>query len=92
MSQFKHNILKVNLHISEWINNISIAGETYSSFVIHKFKIYSTLSWSIFKYYMETRMSDWEEGNYFAVEQLRVMSLKKYNKLLTSARWSNKYT
>ena len=30
MSQFKHNILRYNLHIEEFMNNIYIYGETYS--------------------------------------------------------------
>ena len=41
---------------------------------------------------METRRSEWEEDNYFTVEQVMSMSLKKYNNLLTLGRWSVKDT
>ena len=30
MSQFKHDIPRSNLNIVEWMNEISISGETYS--------------------------------------------------------------
>ena len=41
---------------------------------------------------METRRSEWEEDKEFTVEKVRAMDLKKYNNLLTSGRWYNKYT
>ena len=39
---------------------------------------------------MDTRRSEWEEDKELKAEQGRSMSLKKYNKLLTSGRCSNK--
>ena len=63
MSHFKHDIPKDNLHILEWMNEISITGETYSEIVRQKFTLYFTSSLSLFKEYMETRRSEWEEKN-----------------------------
>ena len=56
----------------------------------HKLTLYSTSSCPIFKDYMDTRRSEWEEEKDFTADQVRAMSLKKYNKLLTSGRWSTK--
>ena len=39
---------------------------------------------------MDIRRSEWEEDKDFSEEQMRAMALKKYNKLLTSGRWSAK--
>ena len=39
---------------------------------------------------MDTRRSEWEEDKYFTADQVRDMSLKNYNNLLTSGRWSTK--
>ena len=39
---------------------------------------------------MDTRRSEWEEDKYFTSDQVVSMSLKKYNNLLNSGRWSNK--
>ena len=86
MSHFKHDIPKSNLHILEWVNEISIAGETYSEIVRQKFTLYSASSFPLFKDYMETRRSEWEEYKYFTAEQVRDMSLKNYNNLLISGR------
>ena len=44
ISQFKHEIPRANLLISEWMNDISISGETYSEIVRHKLNLYSTSS------------------------------------------------
>ena len=41
---------------------------------------------------MNTRRSEWEEDTDFAAEQGRYLSLKKYNNLLISGRWYNKFT
>ena len=41
---------------------------------------------------METRRSEWEEEKDFTAEKVRTMAAKKYNKPLTSGRWSNKDT
>ena len=60
MSYFKHKIPKANLHIAEYMNEISIAGETYSEIVRQKFTLYSTLSFPLFKDYMDSRRSERE--------------------------------
>ena len=60
MSQFEHNISKANLQIAEWMNEISISGETYSKIVRQKFNPYSTSSCPLFKDYMNTRKSEWD--------------------------------
>ena len=60
MSQFEHDILIGNLNIAEWMNEISVAEETYSEFLSQNFNLYSTLSCPLFKDYMDTRRSEWE--------------------------------
>ena len=59
MSHFKHDIPKSNLHIAEWMNEISIAGESYSEIVRHKFKLYPTLSLPLCKDYIGNKRSEW---------------------------------
>ena len=39
LSQFKHGIPRVNLHIPEWMNEISIVVETYSEIVRQIFNL-----------------------------------------------------
>ena len=73
------------------MNEIPIAGETYSEIVRHKFTLYSTSSRPLFKDYTGTRRSEWEENKDFTAEQMRAIDLKKYNNFLTSGRWSTKY-
>ena len=65
MSHFRHNTPKAKLHISEWMNEISIYGKTYSEIVRQKLYLYSTLSCPLFKNYMDTRRSEWEEDKDF---------------------------
>ena len=48
----KHDIPKSNHQILEWMNEISITGETYSEIARHKFTLYPTSSLQIFKDYM----------------------------------------
>ena len=55
-----------------------------------QFILNSTSSYPIFKYYMYTRRSDWDEEKDFTLDQVRAMDLKKYNNLLTSGMWSAK--
>ena len=74
------------------MNEISITGETYSEIARHKFTLYPTSSLQIFKDYMETRRSEWEDDKYFTSEQVKDMDHNKYNNLLTSGRWYNKDT
>ena len=40
----------------------------------------------IIRYYINTRRDEWEEEEYFLVEQLSTVLLNKYNDLLTSRR------
>ena len=61
MYHFKHDIPKANLQIEEWMNGIYISGETYSGSVKHKFTLYSTSPCPLFRDYMDTRRSEWEE-------------------------------
>ena len=91
MSQFKHNIPRANQQILEVMNNISIPRETYSEIVRHKLNLYSTSSWTLFKDYMDTKRSEWEEYKESTWEQVMTIALESYNKLLTSGRWSKKY-
>ena len=63
MSQLKHDIPKSNLHISEWMKKIPIAGETYLEIVRYKFNLYSTSSCPLFNDHMETSSSEWGEDN-----------------------------
>ena len=53
------------------MNEISIARETYSKNLRQKFTLYSTSCCPLFIYYMETRISEWEEGKDFTAEQVR---------------------
>ena len=62
---FKYDTHKSNLQISKWMKKISIYGETYSEIVRQKFNLYYTSSWPIFRDYMETRSSEWEEDKHF---------------------------
>ena len=39
---------------------------------------------------METKRIELEDNKEFITDQVRAMSLKKHNNLLTSGRWSNK--
>ena len=73
------------------MNRISIAGETYSEILWQKFNLHYTSSCPLFKYYMYTSRSYWEEDKDFTTEQVRSKALKKCNNVLTSGRWSNKY-
>ena len=57
-----------------------------------KSTLYSTSLYPLFKDYIETRRSEWEEYKTFTADQVRSISLKKYNKLLTSERWYTKDT
>ena len=57
LSHFKRDIHKANLQIAEWMNEISIAEETYSEILRQKFILYSTSSCPLFKDYMETSRS-----------------------------------
>ena len=41
---------------------------------------------------MDTRMREWEEDKEFTSEHVRDMALEKYNKLLTSGRFSTNDT
>ena len=91
MSQFNHDLPNANLHIAEFMNEISSAGETYSEIVGKKFNLYSTPSCPLFKYYMETSRGEREEEKNFTAEPVRTMDLNNYNKLFNSGRWSNKY-
>ena len=84
MSQFKHDIPKENLQIAERMNYIYIREETYSEIMSHQLNLYPKSSCPLFKYYMDTRRSEWEEDNKFTAERVRSMTLKKYNNLLTS--------
>ena len=52
MSHSKHDIPKANLKIVECMNEISIAGETYSEIVRQQFNLYSISSFPLFKEYM----------------------------------------
>ena len=90
LSQFKHDIPRANLQIAEWMNEISIEEETHSEIVRQKLKLYSTSSCPIFRDYMETIRSEWEEEEKFTEDQVRSMDLNKYNNILTSERWSTK--
>ena len=65
MYHFKHD------KIAEWMNEISIYGETYSKLVRQQIKLYSTSSCSLFKDYMETRRSEWEEEKEYTSYQVR---------------------
>ena len=58
------------------MNKISISGETYSEIAGQKFNLYFTSSCPLFKDYMETRRSEWEEENDFTEEHVRAMALK----------------
>ena len=40
---------------------------------------------------MDTRRIEWDKDKEFTEDQVRSMSLKKYNNLLTSERWYSKY-
>ena len=40
----------------------------------------------LFKDYMETRRSDWEEDKEFTADKVRAMDLKKYKNIITSGR------
>ena len=73
------------------MNEIYIVGDTYSEIVRHQFTHYSTSSCPLFKDYMETRRSEWEEDKDFTEDQVRYIDLNNYNNLLTSGRWSTKY-
>ena len=90
LSQLKHGIPRANLQIAEWMNEISIEEETHSEIVRQKLKLYSTSSCPIFRDYMETIRSEWEEEEKFTEDQVRSMDLNKYNNILTSERWSTK--
>ena len=72
------------------MNEISIEEETHSEIVRQKLKLYSTSSCPIFRDYMETIRSEWEEEEKFTEDQVRSMDLNKYNNILTSERWSTK--
>ena len=61
MSQFKQDAPKDNMQIAKWTHEISISGETYSEILSNKLNLYSTSSFPLFKEYMYTRRSDWEE-------------------------------
>ena len=39
MSQFKHDVSNAKIHIMEWMNEISIYGDTYSKIVRKKFNL-----------------------------------------------------
>ena len=69
-----------------------IAGETYSEIVRQKFTLYYTSLCPLFKEYMETRRSEWQEDKDFTEDQVRSMDLNNYNNLLTSERWYTKDT
>ena len=58
---------------------------------MQKLNLYSTSSFPLFKDYMETRRSDWDKGKDSTEEQVRYMTLNKYNNFLTSGRWSKDY-
>ena len=90
MSKFKHVIPRANLQISELMNKISIAGENFSEIARQELTLYFTLSWPLFKEYIDTRRSEWEEYKDFTAEKVSAMALKNHNNLLTSGRWSNK--
>ena len=52
MPHLKNDTPKTNLHISEWMNDISIAGGKYSEIARQIFTLYSTSSCQLFKDYM----------------------------------------
>ena len=52
-----------------------------------KFNIYTLSTYPLFRKYMETRRIYLEEDKEFSAYQVRYMSLKKYNNLLTLGRW-----
>ena len=74
------------------MNEISIAGETYSEIVRQKFTLYSTSSFPLSKDCMYTRRNEWEEDKEFTADKEIDMGLNKYKNLPTSGRWSNKDT
>ena len=73
------------------MNEISIAGKSYSDFSRQQFNLYSTSSCPLYKFYMESRSIELEEDKEFTAEQVSSMAPKKYNNIITSVRWSNKY-
>ena len=52
--------------------------------------LYSNSECPLFKNYMETRRSEWEEDKEFTSDQVRAIGTNKYNNFLSSGRWSNK--
>ena len=58
MSQFKHDIYKSNPQISEYMNDISKAEESYSGIFRQKIKLYSASSCPPFEEYMDYRRSE----------------------------------
>ena len=92
MYKFKHDIPRYNLKIAEWMNKISITGETYSEILSQTFNLYFTSLCPLFKDYMDKRRNDWEEDKEFTAEQVSAVAPNNYNKLFNSRRWSNKDT
>ena len=70
------------------MNKISISGETYSNIPSKLFNLYSAFlvrsSWTIWRQEGVKR----EEDKKLSVERVIIFALKKYNRLLTSGRWS----
>ena len=56
-----------------------------------KFNLYPSSSSTLFRYYMETRRSCWEEDNQITAKIVSATDLKKQNNLLKSIIWSTKY-
>ena len=90
MFHLNNDTPKANLYIAEWMNKISISGETCSEILRQKFNLYLTSSCPLFKDYMETRRIEWKEDRDFTAEQVRATELNNSNNLLTSGRWPNK--
>ena len=69
--QFKNYIHRENLHISEWMSEISISGETYSEILRQKFNLYYTSLFTLLRDYMVTRRSSWGEDKEYKADQVK---------------------
>ena len=82
MSQLKHDVSNKNLHITEWMNDISISGDNYYKIVSNKFNLYSSYSCPLFRDYMDNLRFEWDEYKEFTAKKVREMDPKKYNNSL----------
>ena len=79
MASLKQNIKDDNHQLTECLEVITQAGDNYEKIVRHQFSLYDTSTCKEFFDHMKNKRDNWEEGKVFSAQELRELSLNKFN-------------